>query len=431
MRRTLSFPGERTRGWESTDEFRRRGLLWADSKPYRRAALMSGLGGGLTLGSVWLSSRLGGSLLWTTLAIVGGLLLLASVLFVGWTGARRREGRRRRVLVLGNNRRTHHMLRRWLDAGHALVAPIGFLDDGFEDSPVPPRNPDLTQVPRLGGLDALPSVLSEYQISEVLIALPLASQRETVIRALRLCWERDVPVRLPGEFFAREAEEIYDRKSTRGESSRFCVSLDRVPARFAGRAFKRVLDFAVSGTALLFLSPLMCLIALSIKLTSPGPIFFRQVRSGLHNRPFITFKFRSMRPDAEAQLAELMSLNEVKPPVFKMKNDPRLTHVGRWLRRTSLDELPQLFNIFRGEMSLVGPRPPVPSEVSQYTFSQRRRLTMKPGLTCIWQVSGRSEVPFEQWMEMDLTYIDTWSWWLDIKLLVLTVPAVLSGRGAM
>lgn len=321
------------------------------------------------------------------------------------------------------------MLRRWLDAGDALTLPIGYLDD---DGAERPRNPDLDEVPRLGGVDALPSVLSEYRVGEVLVTLPIQSQRESIERTLRVCRERDVPVLLPGEFFAHDAEEIYSRQ-TSGDSdtSRFRVDLDRVPARLTSRVFKRLLDLFLAGTAVFLLSPIIVVIALLVKLTSPGPVFFRQVRSGVHNRPFIAFKFRSMRPDAEAQLAELMNMNEVKPPVFKMRNDPRLTRVGKLLRRTSLDELPQLFNVLRGEMSLVGPRPPVPGEVAQYSYAQRRRLSMKPGLTCIWQVSGRSEIPFDQWMEMDLAYIDQWSLWLDVKLLTLTIPAVLSGRGAM
>jgi len=157
----------------------------------------------------------------------------------------------------------------------------------------------------------------------------------------------------------------------------------------------------------------------------------RQRRIGLNGREFTLYKFRSMVQDAEAQLGQLLALNEMKVgPVFKVKNDPRVTAVGRWLRKTSLDEFPQFWNVLRGEMSIVGPRPPIPAEVQKYERWQRRRLSMKPGITCIWQVSGRSELGFDQWMELDLEYIDNWSLWHDLKILAKTVPAVLTGRGA-
>ena len=170
--------------------------------------------------------------------------------------------------------------------------------------------------------------------------------------------------------------------------------------------------------------------ALGIKLTSPGPVLFRQLRCGLHGRPFTFLKFRSMQIDAEELKPHLAPFNEMDGPAFKMTNDPRVTPIGRLLRRTSLDELPQLWNILRGDMSFVGPRPAVLEEVRQYEPWQRRRLSMKPGLTCLWQVSGRNELTFEEWMRLDLEYIDNWSLWLDVKIALKTIPAVLLGRGA-
>jgi exopolysaccharide biosynthesis polyprenyl glycosylphosphotransferase len=193
---------------------------------------------------------------------------------------------------------------------------------------------------------------------------------------------------------------------------------------------RRSVEFVLSSLLLLLLSPLLLVIAVAIKLDSPGPVLFRQLRCGLHGRPFTFLKFRSMRVDAEALKKHLAPYNEMDGPAFKMTNDPRVTPLGRFLRRTSLDELPQLWNIIRGDMSIVGPRPAVLEEVRQYEPWQRRRLSMKPGLTCLWQVNGRNELTFEEWMRLDLEYIDNWSLWLDVKIAFKTIPAVLFGRGA-
>ena len=193
---------------------------------------------------------------------------------------------------------------------------------------------------------------------------------------------------------------------------------------------KRAIDLVLSLLLFLLTLPIQALAALAIRLTSPGPIFFRQVRCGLNGRHFTLLKFRTMEAQAETRLPEIAHLNEMTGPVFKSARDPRLTPVGQILRRLSIDELPQLWNVIVGDMSLVGPRPPLPEEVSQYLPWQRRRLSMSPGLTCLWQVSGRSEVDFDRWMALDLKYIDTWSPMLDLKILLKTVPAVLSGRGA-
>jgi exopolysaccharide biosynthesis polyprenyl glycosylphosphotransferase len=193
---------------------------------------------------------------------------------------------------------------------------------------------------------------------------------------------------------------------------------------------KRFFDVLVSSFILLLTSPLLLLIALLIKVTSPGPILFRQVRVGRGGRYFWCYKFRSMCVDAEDKKSRLMHLNEMSGPVFKIKNDPRITWIGRVIRKASLDELPQLFNVLLGDMSLVGPRPPVPEEVEQYTPYQRKRLSVTPGITCIWQVSGRSNISFERWVELDLLYIETMSFFTDLKILVQTIPAVLRGDGA-
>lgn len=196
------------------------------------------------------------------------------------------------------------------------------------------------------------------------------------------------------------------------------------------QALKRMLDIVLSAAALLALSPLYLLLAVLIKWEDGGPIFFRQTRVGQFGAHFTMLKFRSMRKDAEARLAELLARNEHAHGVtFKMKEDPRITRVGRWLRRFSLDELPQFYNVLRGDMSLVGPRPPVPREVALYSLADRRRLAVKPGITCLWQISGRANIDFPGQVQLDVRYIERQSVWEDLKILFKTVPAVWSGTG--
>ena len=199
----------------------------------------------------------------------------------------------------------------------------------------------------------------------------------------------------------------------------------------ASYATKRLMDIVLSAVGMLLLSPVYLAIAAAVKLSSPGPVFFVQTRVGRYGRYFKFYKFRSMRQDAEAQKGALMAKNESKDGViFKMKDDPRITKVGRFLRRTSLDELPQLWNVFIGDMSLVGPRPPVPSEVREYTLEDRKRLDVIPGITCLWQIKGRSEIPFNEQVRLDKEYILAPSVWKDIVILFKTIPAIIGGRGA-
>ncbi len=195
-------------------------------------------------------------------------------------------------------------------------------------------------------------------------------------------------------------------------------------------AMKRLFDIVSSAVALWLLMPLFLAVAVLIKLTSRGPVFFKQQRAGIHGRSFNMLKFRSMVSNAEVLKPLLLKRNEQAGPVFKMRNDPRVTRVGRFIRRYSIDELPQLINVLRGDMSVVGPRPPVPAEVEKYEPWQRRRLSVRPGLTCIWQVSGRNQITFEDWMYLDMQYIDHWSLLRDFNLIFRTVPAVITGRGS-
>ncbi len=194
--------------------------------------------------------------------------------------------------------------------------------------------------------------------------------------------------------------------------------------------FKRAIDIVVSGVGIVLLSPFFLIIALLIKLTSPGPAFFLQERVSWHGRKFKMYKFRSMYREAEKELEKLRSLNEVEGPIFKIKNDPRITLVGRFLRKYSIDELPQLFNVFVGRMSLVGPRPALPAEVEQYLSSERRRLSVRPGITCLWQAYHRGEKDFQKWMQTDLDYVDNWSLALDFKIFIRTIFVVFWAKGA-
>ncbi|MBP1619565.1 MAG: Undecaprenyl-phosphate galactosephosphotransferase [Acidobacteria bacterium] len=280
-------------------------------------------------------------------------------------------------------------------------------------------------LPVLATVDRLPDLLASEVIDEVVLAVAprqLGDQEDLLLR----CQELGVRVRVALRPFAHLAPRL--------EVERFdgvpLLTFATMPTATLALFVKRVFDVVVAALGLVVLLPLWLLIAVAIRLSSAGPVLFRQVRCGLRGRRFVLLKFRTMVEDADQRRAEVDHLNVMDGPVFKAPDDPRVTGLGRWLRRSSLDELPQLVNILRGDMSLVGPRPPLPDEVVRYQPWQRRRLAMKPGLTCLWQVSGRSALDFATWMELDLAYIDSWSLWLDLKILARTVPAVLRGHGA-
>lgn len=249
-----------------------------------------------------------------------------------------------------------------------------------------------------------------------------------VEKAIQVCEREGVEVLLVADFF----QTRISRTSFDELFGRPVLIFRSVPEAPWQGFFKQIIDFVGAAVLLALLALPMLLIALAIRISSPGPVLFRQKRAGLNGRPFIMLKFRSMVTDAEQRKAELEAINEMTGPVFKVTNDPRVTRVGRFLRRWSLDELPQLINVLRGEMSLVGPRPLPVDEVARFDDPcHRRRLSVKPGLTCLWQVSGRNNVrDFNEWVRLDLHYIDNWSLWLDLKILLRTIPAVLSGAGA-
>ena len=251
---------------------------------------------------------------------------------------------------------------------------------------------------------------------------------EQVEGILRACELEGVEVWLIADFFKTQISHT----SLDDFQGRPVLVFSSTPGASWQGVLKHVLDFTVALSMMVLGSPVFALIALAIKVSSPGPVLFRQQRCGLNGQPFTIFKFRTMETDAEQRRHELAAMNEMSGPVFKIKNDPRITRVGRWLRKFSLDELPQLFNVLRGEMSMVGPRPLPVDEVRRFNdLAHRRRLSVKPGLTCLWQISGRNQVSdFRDWVRLDLEYIDNWSLWLDLKILWRTIPIVLIGNGA-
>jgi exopolysaccharide biosynthesis polyprenyl glycosylphosphotransferase len=262
----------------------------------------------------------------------------------------------------------------------------------------------------------------------VAIFLPLRSFHELLSEVAALCEHHGTVLRLDSDIFDLKKAPLRVRDFDGG----FQVATHAGVFQGWPGVIKRVLDVLGSSVLLVLLSPFLLLAALLIKLTSKGPILFLQERVGFNKRRFKIYKFRTMVPGAEKMITQLQDLNEAGGPVFKIKSDPRITPVGKLLRRTSIDELPQIFNVLKGDMSLVGPRPlPVRDYEGFNEDWQRRRFSARPGITCLWQVSGRSSIPFEQWMRLDMQYLDEWSLWLDVKILVRTIPAVLKGSGAV
>jgi len=298
---------------------------------------------------------------------------------------------------------------------------LGFIS---HDGSAPPE--DLAARYRvLGGLEDIPRIVENNVVDDVVFAV---SRREfdRMEHLFFLLQEQGIRTRFALNLFPHPQARV-ELDDMDGLPM---LTFYPGPASHLQLLGKRVVDVAISALVLSIAWLPMLAIAFLIKLTSGGSVLFRQTRCGLNGRRFTLLKFRTMVEDAEDLRSELLHLNEMNGPVFKLRRDPRVTALGRFLRRFSLDELPQLWNVLKGEMSLVGPRPPIPAEVAKYKRWQRRRLSMKPGLTCLWQISGRNEVDFDRWMELDIEYIDTWTPSLDFKILLKTIPVVLSGRGA-
>ena len=350
-----------------------------------------------------------------------GFVATRAVLWWRHRSAFRGDGRRERVLIVGTGRRAQHLASTLLGRADVACEIVGFVD------------PDVHRVgqsilgaPVLGTLGDFGGIVRSTVVDEVLMALP-RGMIEEMDKIVRTCEEEGVRVRMMADLFPVSSDRVtLDRLAGIP-----LLTFDAVPQDEWRLLVKRGIDVLLAGGLLIALMPVMLLIGLAIRIESAGPILFVHERIGLNKRKFRFIKFRSMVADAEERQAALEHLNEVEGPVFKIRQDPRVTRVGRVLRRTSLDELPQLFNVLTGDMSLVGPRPLPRRDVDLFDPGvQRRRFSVKPGLTCLWQVSGRSNVPFAKWLELDLWYIGNWSLALDLKILLRTVPAVLRGTGA-
>ena len=331
----------------------------------------------------------------------------------------------RTVLIVGTGRQGREIVRlieRHRSWGYKVV---GFISDGHR---LPGPWGRYRVFGDMGELKRIVESASNGQsepVDEIVFALT-RRKLEACESIVTLCEELGIRTRIAMNFFPNTVARVEFEEL---DGIPF-VTYTTTPSNEMHLLGKRLLDVAGSALMLVVAMPVMVVAALAIRLTSHGAVLFRQERVGLNGRTFTLYKFRTMMEDAHDRRSEVAHLNEMRGPVFKTRRDPRVTIVGRWLRKFSLDELPQLWNVLRGDMSLVGPRPPIPEEVNLYERWQRRRLSMKPGLTCLWQVSGRNEVDFERWIELDLQYIDNWSPALDLKILLRTIPAVLSGKGA-
>jgi len=336
----------------------------------------------------------------------------------------RRHGKNVRfMLILGTNARAIQFAKKIEERPDLGYRILGFVDDEWDGC---------KEFRRMGyqvrcDFSGLAEYLRRNAVDEVATYLPLRSFYEHASQVAALCELHGILMRFDSDIFNSHTSHLRTEDFDRSlQIAPYGSEYEALPM-----VLKRLLDIVISSVLVVLLAPLFTLAAVLVKLTSPGPIFFSQERIGLNKRKFLTYKYRTMIPNAEKMIAQLEHLNEVTGPVFKIKNDPRLTPVGKFLRRTSIDELPQLFNVLKGDMSLVGPRPMAVRDYEGFSEDwQRRRFSVRPGITCLWQVNGRSSISFQQWMELDMQYIEQWSIWLDLKILARTIPAVLRGSGA-
>jgi len=378
----------------------------------------------LAIGSIF-SVRMITPLFLAIFLIVSTAVLCASRLLLRAVLAQMRvHGRNlRHMLILGTNPRAIEFALRINESSERGYHVLGFIDN---DWPGLMKFKD-TGFHLISDCDGLAEFLRHNVVDEVANFLPLGSFYRNFSEVANLCEQHGIIMRFnPDMFGLKRARWHAEEFGGKHYIATYTGSDEGWPL-----VVKRTLDIAISSALLVVSAPLMAAVALAIKLTSPGPVFFLQERVGLNKRRFRVFKFRTMVPDAEKLMPKLVDKNEVSGPVFKIKRDPRITPIGKLLRRSSIDELPQLLNVLKGDMSLVGPRPlPVRDYEGFSEDWQRRRFSVKPGITCLWQVNGRSDISFDRWMLLDLQYMDEWSLWLDMKILAKTIPAVMKGSGA-
>jgi exopolysaccharide biosynthesis polyprenyl glycosylphosphotransferase len=333
---------------------------------------------------------------------------------------RRRGIGSERVLIVGAGEVARTVMRAVVANPECGFNIIGFLDD----NPLKGET-DIGRFKALGSLNNLPDILREQAIEEVIITLPWQYHRK-IVSIMTLCERSGIRTRIVPDLF----QMTISRMQVEDIAGVPMIGVKEVSISGLNQVVKRSIDLVFAGLVLVCGAPLMALLALMIKLESPGPVLFRQERVGRNGRCFTVYKFRSMVEGAEEQQEALQELNEADGPLFKIRDDPRMTHVGKLLRKFSLDELPQLYNVLRGEMSLIGPRPPLPAEVKQYQEWHKRRLEVAPGLTGLSQISGRSQLSFDETALLDIYYIENWSLGLDTKILLQTIPRVIFGNGA-
>ncbi len=362
-------------------------------------------------------SRLLVPFVWGAVIVV---LCIARLIVAGIMGILHRLGLgATRVLVVGSGRLAKMVMQHIVANPNLGYSIIGFLNDMNEPAG------DFGRFKMLGTLNDLGMVIRSMFVDEVIIALP-SHLNQHAIRSVKMCERLGASFKLIPDLYEMSLSRI-DMETIEGIP---LIGIKQVSLNTAQRFITRMVDVCGAILILVLGSPFWLLIALIVGISSSGPIIYRQWRIGRKEKPFLTYKFRSMYKNADERLALLLAKNEVSGPVFKIKDDPRITPIGKFLRRTSMDEIPQLFNVIKGEMSLVGPRPPLPREVDQYEDWQKGRLTVKPGMTGLWQVRGRSDISFDEGVLMDLYYIENWSLRLYFKILLRTIPAVIFSRGA-
>lgn len=362
--------------------------------------------------------------LYTLILSTGALCIEKVFLIYFFRNQRKRGFNTRNILIVGTSDNAQQYIHTFDIHGEWGIKIIGLVDE------------DATKINTIfhgheiiGSFKDVPDIIKKYVVDEILFVIPHTwmNRFDEIEEIMYKCEIAGLKIIVAMDLFKPRLS-----KARYSYLDNFPIlTFESTPNRLVHLFIKRLFDICISAFIILLAAPIFTIVSVLIKLTSSGPVFFKQQRCSLYGRTFTIYKFRTMIKNAESTQGELLAYNEMNGPVFKMKNDPRVTKIGKFLRKFSIDELPQLLNVLKGDMSLVGPRPPIPSEVSNYEPWQRRRLSMRPGITCLWQVCGRNNITdFNEWMKLDLEYIDNWSLFLDYKILMKTIPTVLLGIGA-